>query len=103
VDELSAMNLPVKVTDISLGGCYVEMLAPLPMNSSVEITLDSSQGAIHARGKVIAAQTGMGMGVAFTAIAPEDFEKPRVIAPPTAQPGEREQTKPSPAAARKRW
>ena len=75
LDELSAMNLPVKVTDISFGGCYVEMLAPLPVNSSVELTLDTSQGAIHARGKVVAAQTGMGMGIAFTAISPEDFEK----------------------------
>jgi hypothetical protein len=93
VDELSAMNLPVKVTDISLGGCYVEMLAPLPTNSSVEITLDSSHGGIHAHGRVIAAQTGMGMGVAFTAIAPEDFEKLREIAPPGTHHDEREHTK----------
>jgi hypothetical protein len=81
LDELSAMNLPVKVTDISFGGCYVEMLAPLPVKSSVELTLDTSQGAIHARGKVVAAQTGMGMGIAFTAISPEDFEKLREVAP----------------------
>ena len=81
LDELSAMNLTVKVTDISFGGCYVEMLAPLPVKSSVELTLDTSQGAIHARGKVVAAQTGMGMGIAFTAISPEDSEKLREIAP----------------------
>ena len=75
LDELSAMNLPVKVTDISFGGCYVEMLAPLPVNSSVELTLDTSQGAIHARGKVVAAQTGMGMGIAFTASQSGRFRK----------------------------
>ncbi len=89
LDELSAMNLPVKVTDISFGGCYVEMLAPLPVNSSVELTLDTSQGAIHARGKVVAAQTGMGMGIAFTGVSPEDFEKLREIAP-TEEHRERE-------------
>ena len=83
LDELSAMNLPVKVTDISFGGCYVEMLAPLPVNSSVELTMDTSEGAIHARGKVVAAQTGMGMGIAFTGVSPEDFEKLREIAPTT--------------------
>ena len=93
VDKLSAMNLPVKVTDVSLGGCYVEMLAPLPINSSVELTLDSSRGAIHASGKVVAAQTGMGMGIEFTAISPEDFEKLRAIAPPAAEPNDREHTK----------
>jgi hypothetical protein len=98
VDELSAMNLPVKVTDVSVGGCYVEMLAPLPVDSSVELTLDTSQGAIHATGKVIAAQTGMGMGIAFTAISPEDFEKLREIAPPVAPLSEKEHAKPRPAA-----
>jgi hypothetical protein len=30
---------------------------------------------------LITAQTGMGMGIAFTAISPEDFEELRVIAP----------------------
>jgi hypothetical protein len=98
LDELSRMNLPVKVTDISFGGCYVEMLAPLPVNSFVELTLDTSQGAIHARGKVVAAQTGMGMGIAFTAISPEDFEKLREIAPTTEQHREREHALPRPAA-----
>jgi hypothetical protein len=98
LDELSAMNLPVKVTDISFGGCYVEMLAPLPVNSSVELTLDTSQGAIHARGKVVAAQTGMGMGIGFTAVSPEDFEKLREIAP-TAEHREREHSSARPTVA----
>lgn len=99
LDELSAMNLPVKVTDISFGGCYVEMLAPLPVNSVVELTLDTSQGAIHARGKVVAAQTGMGMGIAFTAISPEDFEKLGEIAPRAEQNREREHLSPRPAVS----
>ncbi len=97
-DELSAMNLRVKVTDISFGGCYVEMLAPLPVKSSVELTLDTSQGAIRARGTVVAAQTGMGMGIAFTAISPEDFEKLREIAPTGEQHREREHSSSRPAA-----
>jgi PilZ domain len=98
LDELSAMNLPVKVTDISFGGCFVEMLAPLPVNSFVELTLDTSQGAIHARGKVVAAQTGMGMGIGFTAVSPEDFEKLREIAP-TAEHREREHSSARPTVA----
>jgi hypothetical protein len=70
------------------------MLAPLPVNSFVELALDTSQGAIHARGKVVAAQTGMGMGIAFTAVSPEDFEKLREIAPVAEQHREREHTNP---------
>jgi hypothetical protein len=99
VDETSAMNLPVKVTDVALGGCYVEMLAPLPLGSSVELALDTAQGAIHTRGKVVVAQTGMGMGIAFTSIGPEDFEKLREIAPPVPRSSEKERASP-PAPAR---
>ena len=94
VDETSAMNLQVKVTDLSLGGCYVEMLAPLPLGSSVELALDTAQGAIHARGKVVVAQAGMGMSIAFTSIAPEDFEMLREIAPPVPRSSERERAIP---------
>jgi hypothetical protein len=96
VDENSAMTLSVKVTDVSVGGCYVEMLAPLPLDSSVELTLDTAHGTVHARGKVINAQTGMGMGVAFTAISPDDYEKLNEIAPP-AQPIKPEHAKSLPA------
>jgi hypothetical protein len=92
----SSMNLPVKVTDVSLGGCYAEMLSPLPVGSPVDLALDTAQGVVHARGKVVIAQTGMGMGVAFTAISPEDFEKLREVAPPVAQPAERERSSPRP-------
>jgi hypothetical protein len=94
VDETSAMALQVKVTDLSLGGCYVEMLAPLPLGSSVEVALDIAQGVIRARGKVVVAQAGMGMGIAFTSVALEDFEKLREIAPPGPRPTEREQVNP---------
>jgi hypothetical protein len=66
---------------------------------SIEIILDTSQGAIHAHGKVVAAQTGMGMGIAFTAISPEDFEKLREIAPMAEQRREREHSSPRPAVA----
>ena len=79
--------------------CSSDLLAPIPVNSSVELTLDTSEGAIHAHGKVVTAQTGMGMGIAFTAISPEDCEKLRQIAPPVEQHREREHPNPRPAAA----
>ena len=93
-DVGSSTSLPVKVTDISLGGCYVEMLSPLPIDSAVEISLDTAQGTVQARGRVAVSQMGMGMSVAFSAISPEDFEKLREIAPPVAAPFERERSKP---------
>lgn len=75
-----------KVSDISLGGCYVEMLSPLPAGS--EIDLNSPQGSFHAHGRVSASHMGMGMSVVFTAISPECFDKLRVIAPPNPPGGD---------------
>jgi hypothetical protein len=90
--EGSSLRLPAKVTDISMNGCYLEMLSPLPVNSAVELTLNSSETTLHAHGKVRVSQTGMGMGVSFTALSPDDFESLRQLLPSGA-------TAPAPAPA----
>lgn len=77
-----SVQLPARVTDISLGGCYVEMLAPLPVDAMIELTLNPGDTTMHATGKVRSSQTGFGMGISFTGLNPEDFEKLRKFAPP---------------------
>jgi|HubBroStandDraft_6_1064221.scaffolds.fasta_scaffold00938_10 hypothetical protein len=77
-----SVRLPARITDISLGGCYVEMLAPLPLDTIIELTLNPGDTTIHTIGKVRSSQTGFGMGVSFTRLSPEDFEKLRKFAPP---------------------
>jgi hypothetical protein len=80
----SSVRLPAQITDISLGGCYIEMLAPLPVNTLLDLTLNPGDTTMHAMGKVRSSQTGFGMGISFTGLSPEDFEKLRRFAPPTA-------------------
>jgi hypothetical protein len=77
-----SVRLPARVTDISLGGCYVEMLAPLPVDAMIELTLNPGGTTMHATGKVRSSQTGFGMGISFTGLSPEDFEKLRKFASP---------------------
>jgi hypothetical protein len=78
-----------KITDISLGGCYVEMLAPLPEETPVEVTFTVGQAPLHLAAKVCTAQHGFGMGLAFTGMSPDDFEALRQFAPPTKEPRKR--------------
>jgi PilZ domain-containing protein len=80
--EGTNMNVSAKVTDISLSGCYIEMLSPLPVDTLIELTLNPSNTTLHLHGKVRYSQTGMGMGVVFTVVTPDDFEKLRKLAPP---------------------
>jgi hypothetical protein len=70
----SSVSLPGKVTDISLGGCYVETLAPLPVDTMIELALTAGDTTLCASGKVRSSQTGLGMGVAFASMSPGDFE-----------------------------
>jgi PilZ domain len=80
----NSVRLPAQVTDISLGGCYIEMLAPLPVDTMLDLTLNPGDTTMHAKGKVRSSQTGFGMGISFTGLSPEDFEKLRKFVPPTA-------------------
>ena len=88
----SQVRLDGRVTDISLGGCYVEMLAPLPVDTVVELVLTTGDIVLRVSGKVRTSQTGLGMGVAFSIFGVGEFEKLRRIAPAASIP---ESSKPS--------
>lgn len=74
------------VTDISLGGCYLEMLAPLPVDTVVELQLKPGNTTLQTTGKVRSSQTGLGMGIAFTKMTSADFEKLQQYAPALPKP-----------------
>lgn len=80
----ASVCLDGKVTDLSIGGCYVEMLAPLPIDTIVDLVLTTGDIVLRASGKVKSSQPDFGMGVAFTVFGPGEFEKLRRIAPPAA-------------------
>lgn len=53
------------LTDLSAGGCYLEMSLPLPQATSVEIIVRTYNLKLQMRGVVQASHAGFGMGVAF--------------------------------------
>jgi len=54
------------LSDISEGGCYVEMPSPFPGESGVEILVRTADTKVRIRGQVLTAHPGFGMGVRFT-------------------------------------
>jgi DNA-binding response OmpR family regulator len=56
-----------KLTDLSLGGCYVETASPFPQASAVDLCLKASGLEIHAEGLVRVMHPGHGMGIEFPA------------------------------------
>ena len=54
------------LSDVSEGGCYVEMPSPLTGQPSVEIVVRTAEMKLKIRGQVQAVHPGFGMGVRFT-------------------------------------
>jgi c-di-GMP-binding flagellar brake protein YcgR len=63
------------VSDISAGGCYVEMPTPFPSGIQVEIQLHSRGIKVRIAGVVQSAHPGFGMGVRFHALTPQQQEQ----------------------------
>jgi hypothetical protein len=53
------------LTDLSAGGCYLEVALPFPTGSPLEIVVRTYEMKLRLRGTVLASHPGYGMGVAF--------------------------------------
>jgi DNA-binding response OmpR family regulator len=60
-----------KLTDLSLGGCYVETDSPFPERALVDLCLRTDEMAVHTEGMVRVTHPGHGMGVEFPSRTPE--------------------------------
>jgi DNA-binding response OmpR family regulator len=60
-----------KLTDLSLGGCYVETDSPFPERALIDLCLKTDEMAVHTEGMVRVTHPGHGMGVEFPSRTPE--------------------------------
>jgi c-di-GMP-binding flagellar brake protein YcgR len=60
-----------QLTDLSLGGCYLEISAPFPVSSRVTLSMRAAGVEIRAQGVVRVMHPDKGMGVQFTQTTPE--------------------------------
>ena len=86
-----------KLTDLSLGGCYVETESPFPQSSAVDLCLRAAGMEIHAEGLVRVMHPGHGMGIEFPARTEEQRKSVgEFIEFLTSQPGATPQLESSP-------
>ena len=60
-------------TDLSLGGCFVEMTNPLPVGTKLELRLWAGERTLRAVGTVAAVTPGLGIGIQFIKMDDKDF------------------------------
>jgi c-di-GMP-binding flagellar brake protein YcgR len=70
--QKQATPLRAKTSDISLGGCYVEMMFTLEVGTKVKLTLLVDNGKVNVDGIVVSRDLQVGNGIQFTDMAAED-------------------------------
>ncbi len=60
-----------KLTDLSLGGCYVQTDAPFPERALIDFCLKTKELEVHTEGMVRVTHPGHGIGVEFPSRTPE--------------------------------
>ncbi len=65
IDEKSGTKMEIRVTEISLNGCYFDMVNPLPDGMPIHLKIFFEHEFFEAKGKVVYNQPNIGMGATF--------------------------------------
>lgn len=71
--EVEQDDPPIRgqLTDLTLGGCYLEISSPFPVSSCVTLSMRAAAVEVRAQGVVRVMHPDKGMGVEFTQATPE--------------------------------
>ncbi|HUO35132.1 MAG TPA: PilZ domain-containing protein [Candidatus Acidoferrum sp.] len=61
----SGTKITARTSDFSRGGCYVDMLSPLPEDTVVKLRLTKWHQTLETQARVVYSSVGMGMGLMF--------------------------------------
>ena len=64
-EEGSDVPLRMETTDLSRGGCYIQLMMTLPIGAYVGITLWLDDCPVHIRGRVVTRHPQFGNGIMF--------------------------------------
>ncbi|HWX94706.1 MAG TPA: PilZ domain-containing protein [Terriglobales bacterium] len=65
-------------SDLSLNGCYIESIFPIPVGTQLELKLQL-EGTLLVAATVVTADPQVGNGIHFTRMLPEDIEELRMF------------------------
>jgi PilZ domain len=74
VEEASDVRLVTRVSELSLHGCYLDMMNPFPVDTLVVVKISASDNFFQAHSKIIYSQPNMGAGVTFLEVEPQYLE-----------------------------
>jgi hypothetical protein len=70
IEETSEVRIATRVSELSLYGCYLDMMNPFPVGTLVLVKISAGDAFFQAESKIVYAQTNMGAGVVFLETEP---------------------------------
>jgi len=71
VELSSGARFSTRTTDLGPGGCFVDTMLPFPVGAKVRVSVRKGQTTFETGGVVVYSQTGLGMGIAFSGMEPQ--------------------------------
>ena len=71
IEERADVRIATRVSELSLHGCYLDMMNPFPKDTMVLVKISAGDSFFEGKAKVIYSQPNMGAGVAFLHIDPQ--------------------------------
>jgi hypothetical protein len=70
-DRSAGTHYENRVTEIAMGGCFVDLKVALAMGTDVHLRVKKEDQIFEADGRAVYNHTSMGIGIAFVSIGPE--------------------------------
>ena len=70
LEEKSEVRVASRVSELSLYGCYLDMMNPFPKDTMVLLRIWTDERIFQTKGRIIYSQPNMGAGVVFLDVQP---------------------------------
>jgi len=74
IEPAEDVHMSGRVSEISLKGCYIDVLNPLPTGTRINLRVSCDKGTFTTPGRIIYVQEGMGMGVVYVNPPPDQLK-----------------------------
>lgn len=73
IDLQTNARLSARTSDLARGGCFIDTISTFPVGTNVSLRLTNERKTFEAQARVVYAQQGMGMGLAFAPSEPDQL------------------------------
>lgn len=74
IESASGVHISGRISEISRKGCYLDVLNPLPVGTLLRLAISRDQGTFTCTAQIIYIQEGMGMGIAYVEVPPDQLK-----------------------------